>query len=95
MSSGLSKWSKQVPSGKSGGGAPKAVTANQLAVSGTIKDWIRRSNAVDRPDNPANWVKDEDVWERAKAAVKPHWDKYDEPYAVVTHVYENMGGRTK
>jgi hypothetical protein len=45
--------------------------------------------------NPAAWIADEDVWERAKAAVKPNWDRYDEPFAVVSHVYHAMGGKVK
>jgi hypothetical protein len=45
--------------------------------------------------NPAAWIADEDTWERAKQAVKPSWDKYDEPYSVVVHVYKAMGGKVK
>jgi hypothetical protein len=30
------------------------------------------------------------VWERAKAAVKPNWSHYADPWAVVTTVYKNM-----
>lgn len=37
-----------------------------------------------------SWVKDEDIWEKAKKEVD--FSKYDEPYAVVTEVYKNMGG---
>lgn len=44
-------------------------------------------------NNPATWIADEDIWEKAKDAVKPYWDRYDEPYAVVTHTYKAMGGR--
>jgi hypothetical protein len=45
------------------------------------------------PDNPPAWVRDEDVWEHAKERVRPHWHEYREPWAVVAHVYEQMGGR--
>lgn len=38
---------------------------------------------------------DEKTWKRAKKAVKPYWKKYDEPYAVIMHVYKNMGGKFK
>jgi hypothetical protein len=38
---------------------------------------------------------DEAIWEKAKAAVKKNWDDYDQPYAVVAHVYRSMGGKTK
>lgn len=43
--------------------------------------------------NPASWVRDERIWEKAKAAVSR--EKYDEDayWAVVTKVYKNMGGR--
>ncbi len=50
----------------------------------------------DPEDNPPAWVRDESKWERAKEAVDPEGDgadKYDEPYAVVAHVYKRMGGR--
>jgi hypothetical protein len=37
--------------------------------------------------------KDENLWERAKSIVKPRWSSYDEPWAVVTRVYQHLGGR--
>jgi hypothetical protein len=46
------------------------------------------------PENAPAWVRDEALWERAKFAVRPNWDRYDKPWAVVARVYENMGGRT-
>jgi hypothetical protein len=46
----------------------------------------------ERADNPPAWVDDEGAWERAKAAVEPSWDSYDEPWAVVAFVYSNMKG---
>jgi hypothetical protein len=58
-------------------------------------DWLRSSHDFHRPDNPPAWVADEATWEKAKAAVEPYWGNYAEPYAVVTHVYENMGGAMK
>lgn len=45
--------------------------------------------------NPPSWVRDEAVWERATARVKPYWKKYKEPYAVITDLYMRMGGRRK
>lgn len=44
--------------------------------------------------NPPAWVEDESTWEKAKEAVDPEGEgaKYDEPYAVVAHVYKRMGG---
>lgn len=35
---------------------------------------------------------DEELWKKAEAKVKPKWDEYDQPEAVVAHVYEAMGG---
>lgn len=45
--------------------------------------------------NPPSWVRDEDVWERATARVKPRWKQYKEPYAAVTDLYFRMGGRKR
>ena len=53
---------------------------------------IKGGKSKTRPDNPPAWVTDEAIWERAKEAVRKYWDRYSEPWAVVTHVYENMGG---
>jgi hypothetical protein len=47
--------------------------------------------------NPPSWVEDEEIWEKAKEAVDPEGDgsKYDQPWAVVAHVYSRMGGGLK
>lgn len=45
--------------------------------------------------NPPSWVADEETWERAKEEVEPDWDRYDDPWAVVTHVYKQMGGEVR
>jgi hypothetical protein len=42
--------------------------------------------------NPPGFV-DEATWEKAKKAVQPKWDDYDEPYAVLSYVYKQMGGK--
>jgi len=45
---------------------------------------------------PKSFIKDEDTWKKAKAAVDPEGKgaaKYDNPYAVVTDVYKKMGGQ--
>lgn len=46
---------------------------------------------------PASWVQDEDIWDKAKDAAGSEGDNYsgDSYWAVVTHIYENMGGRVK
>lgn len=50
---------------------------------------------VDEDHNPPASITDEETWNKAKKAVEPYWDNYDEPYAVVMHVYEAMGGEFK
>jgi hypothetical protein len=47
----------------------------------------------DAKGNPPSWVDDEAAWDRAKEAVRPKWDSYDQPYAVVAHVYQQMTGK--
>lgn len=49
----------------------------------------------DKAHNPPGVVGGEKTWDKAKKAVKKYWKKYDEPWAVVMHVYKNMGGKTK
>jgi hypothetical protein len=53
---------------------------------------VRLSKKISDENNPPQWVLDEETWEKASDAVEPYWDEYDEPYAVVTHVYKAMGG---
>lgn len=72
---------------------PPGPTSEEV-VKGMV-EWMRKNHAFDRPDNPPSWVADEATWDRAKKAVEPYWDRYGEPYAVVTHVYQNMGGGIK
>lgn len=47
--------------------------------------------------NPASWIKDEDKWEKAKKAVGDKYGGESNPrhWAVVTHIYERMGGKIK
>ena len=52
----------------------------------------------DPEENPPAWVRDEEKWDRARDAVDPDGEggeKYDEPWAVVAHVYKRMGGKIK
>ena len=44
---------------------------------------------------PISWVADDSTWQKAKSAVKKNWSDYDQPYAVVAHVYQQMGGKVK
>lgn len=45
--------------------------------------------------NPSSWIADEEIWNKAKKAVRKRWKKYKEPYAVVAAVYKDMGGKVK
>lgn len=58
------------------------------------KKLVALSKDIDEDGDP-DWVEDEALWEKAKEVVEPHWEKYDQPYAVVAHVYKLMGGETK
>lgn len=57
-----------------------------------LSDW---GHDYPAKGNPSHWIKDEDIWEKAKKAVRKSWKKYKEPYAVVADVYKKMGGRVK
>jgi len=56
---------------------------------------MKLAKGVTEETNPPAWVADEDIWEKAKAAVEPKWDEYDEPFAVTAAVYKKMGGSFK
>ena len=43
--------------------------------------------------NPPSWVKNEDIWNRAKKAVEKAYGTISGKYGVVTHVYRKMGGK--
>lgn len=53
------------------------------------------TNPTLKPHNPPGSIASEKTWDKAKKAVKKYWKKYDEPWAVVYHVYRNMGGKPK
>lgn len=57
------------------------------------EQWGRAEPALRRPDNPPRWALDPDIWDRARDTVAKYWTHYDDPWAVVTHVYRRMGGR--
>lgn len=59
------------------------------------KRLMRLAEDVDDENNPPEWVEDEDKWEKAKDTAEPHWDDWDEPYAVVAHIYQALGGGIK
>lgn len=71
-----------------------------LAVGGYIvyKMWPTRQAThllapTEQVNNPPTWAMDTDIWESAKIAVQPYKARYDNPDAVITHVYKQMGGR--
>lgn len=52
--------------------------------------------AHDEGGNPASWVGDEDMWEKAKEAARESYDESDDAFwAVVTSIYKKMGGVVK
>lgn len=59
----------------------------------SVATWQGENPNPAREDNPPPWAQDPQTWERARKQVEPYWDRYDEPWAVVTHVYQRMGGR--
>lgn len=74
----------------------RAVLVHHYGYEGSLTParlaWARRSSDLERADNPPAWVADEALWEQAKRRVRPHWAEYRQPYAVVVHVYQQMGG---
>lgn len=59
--------------------------------------WPAEDGLGQYVENPPTWVVDEDIWDEAKASVEETgaWERYDDPWAVVTHVYKRMGGRIR
>ena len=47
---------------------------------------------IEAEGNPPAWVKDEDIWDEAKAAVEPYKSKQKNYWSTVSHVYKEMGG---
>jgi hypothetical protein len=68
--------------------AGRAAPRHQLAAQEEVR--VLTANPA---HNPPVWVRDEPIWNRAKSSVKPYWDRYHDPYAVVTEVYQKLGGR--
>lgn len=95
MTTKLGTWaSGALRGGRGYEGAPPDVRSDAFDGQPDVKAWIDADPVkFPRPDNPPAWVHDEATWERAKKAVEKRWGQYSEPWAVVTHVYYNMGGR--
>ena len=66
-------------------------TRREIKENGKKEEYI----PFDKNHNPPGVIASEKTWDKAKKAVKKHWKKYDEPWAVVYHVYRNMGGKPK
>lgn len=63
------------------------LSAEQIKLGAEAKKDYKAGN------NPASWVEDEDIWEKAKEAALKTYDETDDFFwAAVTHIYENMGG---
>jgi len=59
------------------------------------EDLMSRMEDFEEDENPPAWVASEATWDRAKAATEKKWDEYEDPWAVVAHVYKQMGGEIK
>jgi hypothetical protein len=58
-----------------------------------LDGWASLNPSLHRSDNPPPWALDPDKWDRARNALAPQWDDFEDPWAMVTYVYERMGGR--
>lgn len=49
------------------------------------------------PDSMPKWVLDKKTWKKAKKIVDPEGEgaEYQDPYAVIAHLYKKMGGKFK
>lgn len=72
-------------------------TANALSRRSKILGILAHREIQAKGHNPVSWVKDEGKWEKAKKAVGDKYGGEDSArhWAVVTHVYEKMGGKIK
>ncbi len=78
------------------GAAPGIIDTTGVSVEEPGRAWSPGTHGLGRAPldhNPPSWVVDEPIWQHAKAAIRPSWNDYAEPWAAVTHVYEQMGGR--
>ena len=50
----------------------------------------------EKMSEPAKWVADDDIWQKAKTAANKSYDPSDDFYwQAVTDIYKNMGGTIK
>ena len=78
--------------------------AEQIENGEGDEELLKLAKTVDLENNPPAWVEDEDIWDRAKEAVlgtatpsekTVSKSKYDEPWGVIAHVYQKLGGGLK
>lgn len=71
--------------------------AKRLADGRGDSELLDLMTTFDPEDNPPEWAAQPDVWMKAEEAVDPEGAgaTYDEPYAVVAHVYKRMGGKVR
>lgn len=85
---------KRMNAGTGKGDTHEAAQRGYINLSDDDKHWggIALQEFKEAGTNPASWVADEDKWERAKAAADKGGYGEDSYYAIVTHIYKNMGG---
>ena len=89
----LGTWMRGIGGRGDGYEGPPPNVRSYAFESRLVRAWIAKDPlSILRVDNPPAWVNNESLWEKAKRAVEPYWSDYDEPWAVVSHVYFNMGG---
>jgi len=75
------------------------VAAERAMEERAMLEWERAGGREPvRPDNPPSFVRnrrEEAIWNRAKAAVRPRWQRYDRPWAVVVATFRKMRDAAK
>lgn len=84
-----------------GGDDDKKVDVQEIAEKvehGDGEDQLMDLTAGYDPEqdgDPPDFVEDEDKWNKAKKLVEPHEDDMQNKWAVVAHVYKELGGTVK
>jgi len=78
--------------------------ARQIKKGNGSPKLMKLSKGITPETNPPKWVQHKAIWQKAKKAVTGEAEPgeaeleetgYDEPYAVISHVYKKMGGGIK
>jgi hypothetical protein len=56
------------------------------------KRLMKLARSVDDVEDVPGWAEDEDLWHKAVGMLEDRMDEFDEPAAVVVHVYQELGG---